>query len=43
MQWFLNIESWLNNKYGYSAVIHFEDTVQFFIGNFSWNADYDFS
>lgn len=34
MQWFLNIESWLNNKYGYNAVIHFEDTVQFLAGIF---------
>ena len=34
MQWFLNIEYWLNNRFGYRAVIHFEDTVQFLAGIF---------
>lgn len=34
MQWFLNIEYWLYNRFSYSAVIHFEGTVQFLSGIF---------
>lgn len=34
MQWFLNIEYWLSERFGYEAVIHFEDIVQFLAGIF---------
>lgn len=29
MSWFLNIEYWLYEKWGYNAVIHFEDIILF--------------
>lgn len=34
MNWFLNIEYWLNDKWGYNAVIHFEDLILFLAGIF---------
>lgn len=34
MNWFLNIEYWLYERFGYNSVIHFEDTVQFLSGIF---------
>lgn len=34
MQWFINIEYWLYQRFGYNSVIHFEDTVQFLAGIF---------
>ena len=34
MNWFLNIEYWLNEKLGYNAVIHFEDIILFLSGIF---------
>ena len=34
MNWFLNIERWLDSKWGYNAVVHFEDIVVFISGIF---------
>lgn len=34
MQWFINIEYWLYERFGYDFIIHFEDTVQFLSGIF---------
>lgn len=34
MKWFLNIEYWLYDKWGYNVVIHFEDLILFLAGIF---------
>ena len=34
MNWFLNIERWLDSKWGYEAVVHFEDIAVFVSGIF---------
>ncbi|WP_297420550.1 hypothetical protein [Clostridium sp.] len=34
MQWFLNFEEWLLNEWGFSSVVHFEDSVTFLSGIF---------
>lgn len=34
MQWFLNFEEWLLNKWGFNSVVHFEDSITFLSGIF---------